>query len=74
VIRRDRDGRRILMGRRSDAHVFMPGAVVFPGGKVDRADRLQLRSMTFTRQWPQSCAACRRERRAAAGHRFGSDS
>ncbi len=39
VIRRDRDAIRLLMGRRSDAHVFMPGAVVFPGGGVDRDDR-----------------------------------
>lgn len=27
------------MGRRADAHAFMPGAVVFPGGKVERNDR-----------------------------------
>ena len=39
VLRRDRDALRVLMGRRSDAHVFMPGAVVFPGGRVDRGDR-----------------------------------
>jgi 8-oxo-dGTP pyrophosphatase MutT (NUDIX family) len=29
---------RVLMGRRSDRHVFMPGAVVFPGGRVERGD------------------------------------
>ena len=28
----------VLMGRRSSAHVFMPGAFVFPGGRVDRED------------------------------------
>lgn len=28
----------VLMGRRSDAHVFYPGAYVFPGGRVDRTD------------------------------------
>jgi 8-oxo-dGTP pyrophosphatase MutT (NUDIX family) len=39
VLRRDPDAIRVLMGRRSEAHVFMPGAVVFPGGRVDRADR-----------------------------------
>ncbi len=38
VIRRDSDALRVLMGRRSDAQVFMPGAVVFPGGRVERAD------------------------------------
>jgi 8-oxo-dGTP pyrophosphatase MutT (NUDIX family) len=26
------------MGRRADAHQFMPGKWVFPGGRVDRAD------------------------------------
>jgi 8-oxo-dGTP pyrophosphatase MutT (NUDIX family) len=39
VLRRDPDGMRVLMGRRSDRHVFMPGKVVFPGGGVDAADR-----------------------------------
>jgi 8-oxo-dGTP pyrophosphatase MutT (NUDIX family) len=38
VVRRDKGGPRVLMGRRSDRHVFMPGKVVFPGGKVDRGD------------------------------------
>ncbi|WP_436641277.1 NUDIX hydrolase [Microbaculum sp. FT89] len=28
----------VLMGRRSDAHVFYPGAYVFPGGRVDPDD------------------------------------
>ncbi len=28
----------VLMGRRSQAHVFYPGAFVFPGGRVDRTD------------------------------------
>lgn len=32
------DSPRVLMGRRSDAHVFMPGFHVFPGGAVERAD------------------------------------
>jgi 8-oxo-dGTP pyrophosphatase MutT (NUDIX family) len=31
---------RILMGRRHEAHVFMPGKYVFPGGRVERTDRL----------------------------------
>lgn len=39
VLRRTSDGFRFLMGRRSDAHVFMPGMAVFPGGAVDREDR-----------------------------------
>lgn len=32
------DPPRILVGRRSMAHVFMPGKLVFPGGRVDRSD------------------------------------
>lgn len=39
VLRRDPDGIRVLMGRRSDGHEFMPGAVVFPGGRVEACDR-----------------------------------
>ncbi len=38
VLRRDADATRVLMGRRSEGHAFMPGAMVFPGGRVDRAD------------------------------------
>lgn len=38
VIRRDGDANRLLMGRRSGGHAFMPNLVVFPGGRVDRAD------------------------------------
>ena len=38
VLRRKADTFRILMGRRSEHHAFMPGAVVFPGGRVDRGD------------------------------------
>lgn len=30
---------RVLMGRRNDAHSFMPGKFVFPGGRVDPEDR-----------------------------------
>lgn len=29
---------RFLMGQRSDAHVFMPGFFVFPGGRMERGD------------------------------------
>jgi 8-oxo-dGTP pyrophosphatase MutT (NUDIX family) len=38
VLKADGADFRVLMGRRSDAHVFMPGQVVFPGGRVDRCD------------------------------------
>lgn len=32
-------GVEVLMGLRSAAHRFMPGVLVFPGGRVDAADR-----------------------------------
>ncbi|OCC01118.1 NUDIX hydrolase [Labrys sp. WJW] len=37
----DRTGRkpRVLMGRRHSGHAFMPGVMVFPGGRVEPADR-----------------------------------
>lgn len=40
IILFDRSGPtiRVLMGQRSHAHVFMPGAYVFPGGKRDPRD------------------------------------
>lgn len=38
----DRSGAsvRVLVGRRSSKHVFMPGVYVFPGGRRDAGDRL----------------------------------
>jgi 8-oxo-dGTP pyrophosphatase MutT (NUDIX family) len=30
---------KVLMGKRHDRHVFLPGAYVFPGGRVDPIDR-----------------------------------
>ncbi|WP_240609602.1 NUDIX hydrolase [Phenylobacterium deserti] len=38
LVRRDGAAPRILMGRRSGGHSFMPNLWVFPGGRVDRAD------------------------------------
>ena len=29
---------RVLMGRRHDAHVFLPGKFVFPGGRISTSD------------------------------------
>lgn len=30
---------KVLMGKRHDSHVFLPGKFVFPGGRVDAVDR-----------------------------------
>lgn len=38
LVRRDAERPRILMGRRSGGHDFMPDKWVFPGGRIDRAD------------------------------------
>jgi hypothetical protein len=37
----DRSGKepKVLLGRRHPAHVFMPGHFVFPGGRIEAADR-----------------------------------
>jgi 8-oxo-dGTP pyrophosphatase MutT (NUDIX family) len=38
----DRSGAepKVLLGKRHEAHTFMPGRFVFPGGRVEKADRL----------------------------------
>ncbi len=38
LVRRDLGAPRLLMGRRSGGHDFMPDKWVFPGGRVDRCD------------------------------------
>lgn len=38
LVRRDGPAARILMGRRSGGHDFMPDKWVFPGGRIDRTD------------------------------------
>ena len=38
LVRRDGAHPRILMGRRSAGHAFMPNKYVFPGGRFDAAD------------------------------------
>ena len=38
LIRRDAAKPRVLMGKRSGGHVFMPDKYVFPGGRVDPDD------------------------------------
>ena len=38
LVRRDEGAPRVLMGKRHEAHKFMPGKFVFPGGRVDAGD------------------------------------
>jgi 8-oxo-dGTP pyrophosphatase MutT (NUDIX family) len=38
IVRQDGPKPRILMGKRHQAHAFMPNIFVFPGGRVDGAD------------------------------------
>ncbi|MCP5080797.1 MAG: NUDIX domain-containing protein [Alphaproteobacteria bacterium] len=38
MVRRDTAKPRVLMGKRSENHAFLPGVFVFPGGRVDAAD------------------------------------
>jgi len=38
IVKRNGKHPKILMGRRSDKHTFMPGMYVFPGGKLDYGD------------------------------------
>lgn len=39
ILDRSKPAIRVLMGKRSSAHVFMPDVYVFPGGRRDPADR-----------------------------------
>ena len=38
LIDRSREKPKVLVGRRHDKVVFMPGKYVFPGGRVDKSD------------------------------------
>ena len=40
LLDRSAEGIRVLVGRRSSRHVFMPDLYVFPGGRRDAGDRL----------------------------------
>ncbi len=40
LIDRSANPPKVLLGRRHDKHVFMPGKFVFPGGRVEPQDRL----------------------------------
>ncbi|MGE0611739.1 MAG: NUDIX hydrolase [Hyphomicrobiales bacterium] len=64
----DRSGAqpRVLMGRRSNAHVFMPGKFVFPGGRVDREDLSLARRMNLP-EAQTSKLMCRMKGRPSPG-------
>lgn len=40
ILREGGDGPSVLMGQRSARHRFMPRALVFPGGRIDREDQI----------------------------------
>jgi hypothetical protein len=39
IVRRDRDGMRVLMGQRHARMAFQPNKFVFPGGRIDPCDQ-----------------------------------
>jgi 8-oxo-dGTP pyrophosphatase MutT (NUDIX family) len=39
IVRRDRDGPRVLMGQRHSGMAFQPNKFVFPGGRIDPGDQ-----------------------------------
>lgn len=54
LVREMADGPAVLMGVRSGGHRFMPNRLVFPGGRLDRADH----AVRFARPAPEAlCAA-----------------
>jgi 8-oxo-dGTP pyrophosphatase MutT (NUDIX family) len=53
LVRRDGDDTAVLMGRRHGRHRFMPDVFVFPGGRLDPADR----AATAVGQLPGTAAA-----------------
>ncbi|MEM7693597.1 MAG: NUDIX hydrolase [Pseudomonadota bacterium] len=61
----DAEGGTVLMGRRSQKHVFMPGRFVFPGGRVDPTDSRVPVAADF-------CATTAQKLSAETGRRTGS--
>jgi 8-oxo-dGTP pyrophosphatase MutT (NUDIX family) len=39
IVRRDKDGARVLMGQRHSGMAFQPNKFVFPGGRIDPGDQ-----------------------------------
>jgi 8-oxo-dGTP pyrophosphatase MutT (NUDIX family) len=55
---------KVLMGKRHDRHVFLPGKFVFPGGGVDAADKLMAPAVSLDPRTEQKLM--RRTRRPTA--------
>jgi len=84
ILRRRRGGAEVLMGRRASRHRFMPNIYVFPGGRLDPADRVtpvvkKLRpsvAKTLGKKWPKEkvhglAVAAVRETHEETGLRIG---
>lgn len=52
--RQGRNGPEVLMGLRHANHRFMPNVLVFPGGRVDRADH-RAKSISELAPFPRAC-------------------
>ena len=67
LVRRDKDAPRVLMGKRSARHDFMPDKYVFPGGRVDPHDaRAPVLSPLMKRTAADLAKQCRRAPHAFA--------
>lgn len=60
LVRHDGTAPRLLMGRRSGGHDFMPGKWVFPGGRIDRADYAAPAASDLSQEVLGALAASRR--------------
>ncbi len=67
LVRRDAAAPRILMGRRSGGHDFMPDKWVFPGGRIDRSDYVAPYSGELRPDVAANLAATARLRRQDGG-------
>ena len=69
LIRRDAAQPRVLMGKRSARHAFMPDKYVFPGGRVDPEDGKAISWCEFAPDQERLLRIqARRKPRAFAGH------
>jgi 8-oxo-dGTP pyrophosphatase MutT (NUDIX family) len=68
-----RDGREVLLGKRSSHHIFMPERYVFPGGRVDPGDARVARPFSLRRavqaKLERTCSAPRASALAMAAVR-----